>query len=55
MWRMAYRLSALDQSPQDNCAGAVMPGNILHDHAARRRSHALMAWEYGLARAQEAA
>jgi hypothetical protein len=32
-------------------ADEVMLVNILHDHAARRRSYELVATEYGLARA----
>jgi luciferase family oxidoreductase group 1 len=45
----------LDRVAEDYRADEVMLVNILHDHAARRRSYELVAAEYGLARAVEAA
>ena len=45
----------LDQVAADYGADELMLVNILPDHAARRRSYALLAAEYGLAPAAEAA
>jgi len=45
----------LDQVAADYGADELMLVNILPDHAARRRSYELLAAEYGLAPAREAA
>ena len=46
---------ALDRVAEDYGAAELLLVNILSDHAARRRSYALVAAEYGLAMLEEAA